>query len=329
MKATITATARYLPEKVLTNKDLEKIVDTSDEWIVSRTGISERRIAPKGKVTSYMATKVALQLLEKSKTKPDEIDVIIVGTVTPDMLFPPTAALIQENIKAKNAWGFDLFAACSGFMYALETGARLIESRIYRKVMIIGSDTMSTIINYEDRDTCILFGDGSGGVMLEPSKGDDGILDSILYMDGSGADLLKMPAGGSLHPTSKETVEKKMHYLYQEGRKVFKFAVKSMADVSYEILMRNGLTGSDIALFIPHQANRRIIDAAAERLGMLSDQVFINIDRYANTTCGTIPIGINEAVENGQLKKNDYLLLSAFGAGFTVGSILIRWGDCK
>ncbi|MCH7731885.1 MAG: ketoacyl-ACP synthase III [Candidatus Marinimicrobia bacterium] len=329
MRATITATSRFLPEKVLTNSDLEKLVDTTSEWILSRTGISERRIVENGEVTSHMGTKVSLELLEKTGIDPSEIDVIIVGTITPDMIFPSTACLIQNKIKAVNAWGFDLSAACSGFLFALEAGAKMIESGAYKKIIVIGAETMSSILNYEDRNTCILFGDGAGGVMLEPAKGDEGIIDSLLYSDGSGGDFLKMEAGGSLHPASIDTVEKRMHFLQQNGRKVYKFAVKGMAESSQAVLQRNNLSGKDLSLFIPHQANRRIIEASAERLGLRQDQILINIDRYANTTAGTIPIGISDAVDSGRLKQGDYVILTAFGAGFTWGSILVRWGNCK
>lgn len=327
MRATISAVAKYLPDRVLTNKDLEKMVDTTDEWIVSRTGISERRIAAQGEVTSFMGTKVAQALLEKRGMKPGEIELIIVATVTPDMLFPSTAALIQHAIGAGSAWGFDLSAACSGFLFALETGAKFIESGRHSTAMIIGSDTMSAITDYEDRNTCVLFGDGAGGVLLEPTSGDEGIIDSLLYTDGSGADLLKMPGGGSLHPASEDTVRKRMHYVQQEGRQVFKFAVKSMAEATEEILNRHGLTGKDIRLFIPHQANQRIIDVSAKKLGLSPEQVVINIDRYANTTAATIPVALAEAVEQNRLKPGDYLVLAAFGGGFTWGSTLIKWGD--
>ena len=328
MRATITAVAKYLPDKILSNHDLEKMVSTSDEWIVTRTGVSERRIAEEGKVTSYMGTQVAWELLKKTKTKPGNVEVIIVATVTPDMLFPSSAVLIQDAIGAKNAWGFDLSAACSGFIFALETGAKLIESGQYKKVIVIGSDTMSAIVDYEERNTCVLFGDGAGGVILEPASGEEGILDSILYCDGSGRDLLKMPAGGSLHPASLDTVKKRMHYLTQEGRQVFKFAVKGMAETTEDILKRNGLSGKDIRLLVPHQANKRIIDATSEKLGLTSDQVLMNIDRYANTTAGTIPIGLAEAVEKNSVQPGDLVVLTAFGAGLTWGSILIRWGKC-
>ena len=329
MKATITAAAKYLPERILTNRDLEKMVDTTDEWIRTRTGIAERRIASEGKVTSFMGTNVAKELLEKSGVAPGDVEVIIVATVTPDMLFPSTAALIQDAIGAENAWGFDLSAACSGFIFALETGTRFIESGQYGKVLVIGADTMSAIVDYEDRTTSVLFGDGAGGVLLEPTSGDNRILDSLLYTDGSGGDFLKMPAGGSLHPASKDTVKKRMHYVQQEGQKIFKFAVKGMADTAREILKRNRLTVDDIRLLVPHQANKRIIDATAERLNIPLARVFQNIDRYANTTAGTIPIALAEAVEQNRIKPGDYVVLAAFGAGLTWGCTLIRWGECR
>lgn len=329
MKATITATGRYLPERVLTNSDLEKIVETSDEWIRTRTGISERRVVAKGQASSDMATRVARQLLQRSQTPPEAINTIIVATVTPDMFFPSTAALVQANIGAKNAWGFDLSGACTGFLYALDTGTRLIESGRYQKVMVIGVDTMSSIVDYTDRNTCVLFGDGAGGVLLEPSNTEAGIIDSLLHLDGTGGEYLFMRGGGSLHPASHETVDKRMHYIYQDGKTVYKFAVKGMANVSAEILERNGLTGQDVKLFIPHQANKRIIEATAKRCQFTDDQMLINIDKYGNTTAATIPIGMDEALENHRLEKGDLLLLAAFGAGFSWGSMLIRWGDCK
>jgi 3-oxoacyl-[acyl-carrier-protein] synthase-3 len=325
IKATITATARYLPERVLTNHDLEKMVDTSDEWIRTRTGIRERRLVREGEASSHMATQVAQTLMQRGATRPEEIDAIIIATVTPDMLFPSTAALVQNNIGASRAWGFDLSGACTGFLFALETGSRLIESGGYRKVMVIGVDTMSSILDFTDRNTCVLFGDGAGGVLLEPSHNSNGFIDSILHLDGSGGKYLLMPGGGSLHPPSHETVEKRMHFIKQDGRAVFKFAVKGMADVCAEILERNGLTGADVKLFIPHQANKRIIDAAAQRCGLSDEQVLVNIDRYGNTTAATIPIGLDEAVEAGLLADGDLLLLAAFGAGFSWGSMLFRW----
>ncbi len=329
MRATITATSRYIPEKVMTNFDLEKIVDTSDEWIRTRTGIETRHIVAEGEATAAMGTRIARELLEKSGTDPKDIDAIIVATVTPDMLFPSTAALIQNAIQASNAWGFDLSGACTGFLFALESGARLVETGKYKKVIVIGGDTMSSILDYSDRNTCVLFGDGAGGVLLEPSEDESGILDSILRIDGSGAPYLHMPGGGSLHPASHDTVDKHMHYIHQDGKAVFKFAVKGMADISAEILERNGYSGSDLKLYIPHQANKRIIDAAAKRCGLNSEQVLININKYGNTTAGTIPIGISEATDDGTLEEGDLVLLAAFGAGFTWGSILLRWGNAR
>ena len=327
MRAKITATARYLPERILTNFDLEKMVDTNDEWIRSRTGIETRHLVKEGEATSDMGTQIALQLLEKSGKGPEEIDLILVATSTPDYLVCSTAALTQDKIGAKNAWGFDIAAACSGFIFALETASKFIESGRYKNAIVIGADTMSSIIDYTDRDTCVIFGDGGGGVLLESSDDDVGILDSILYTDGSGSRYLNVPAGGSAHPTSKDTVDKRMHFVHQDGKPIFKFAVKNMADVSKQILDQNKLTGDDLKLFIPHQANRRIIDAAAKRCGLPEDKVFINIQKYGNTTAGTIPIALNEAAESGRLEHGDLLLLAAFGGGFTWGSMLIRWGD--
>ena len=326
MKAAITTTARYVPERILTNSDLEKMVETSDEWIRSRTGIAERHIVEKGQASSFMATKVAKKLLHKSNTSPEDIDLIIIATVTPDMFFPSTAALVQNNIDARRAWGFDLSGACTGFLYALETGRLLVESGKYTKVIVIGVDTMSSIMDYTDRNTCVLFGDGAGGVLIESSKKENGIMDSILFIDGSGGEYLHMPAGGSLLPANHDTIDKKMHYLKQEGKTVYKYAVKKMADVCLKILERNGLSGKDIKLFIPHQANKRIIDAAAQRCGFTENQVLININKYGNTTAGTIPIGLDEAVEDGIIQNGDLILLSAFGAGFSWGSMLLRWG---
>jgi len=325
LKANITAVGKYLPENILTNFDLEKMVDTNDEWIRTRTGIAERRVVSKGQASVDMSLRAIQQILDSRNLNPEEINTIIVGTVTPDMIFPSCAAIIQDKIGAKNAWGYDLSAACSGFLFALQSGASLIESGQSKKVIVVGVDTMSSILNYKDRNTCILFGDGAGAVLLETSE-EYGVMDALLRTDGSGADYLKMDGGGSLHGTSQKTIKKDMHYIQQDGRIVFKFAVKGMADVSYEIAQRNGLTNENIDLFIPHQANKRIIDAAAKRMGISSDKVLINIDKYANTTAATIPIGISEAVETGRLKKGDNLIISSFGAGFTWGATYIKWG---
>ena len=327
MKATITATSRYLPKQIMTNYELEKMVDTSDEWIQSRTGIVERRVVSEGETTSDMCTIIAEELLKRSNTDPNEVDVIIIATVTPDMPTPATASLVQNRIGANNAWGFDLSGACTGFIYALDTGSRLIESGKYKKVIVIGSDTMSSILDYTDRNTCVLFGDGGGGVMLECAKdSNSGVVDSILRTDGSGSDYLKIPGGGSLHPASYETVDQHLHYIRQDGQVVFKYAIKGMADISEEILKKNNIDSNSISLYVPHQANKRIIDGAAQRCGFKDDQVYININKYGNTTAGTIPICLDEAKELGRINNGDLILLAAFGAGFTWGSMLIRWG---
>ena len=325
MRATITSTAHHVPEKILTNYDIEKMVQTSDEWIQNRTGIKQRHIVSDDEASSDLSTHVANKLLKKRGINPKQIDIIIVGTVTPDHLTPSTAAIVQNNINAQNAWAFDLSAACSGFLFGLETGSKLIESGKYKTVMVIGVDTMTSILDFKDRETCIIFGDGAGGVILEPSKSDNGIISSILKTDGSGASSLNVLAGGSRKPATKETIANREHFIRQDGKKVFKFAVKRMTDVSKELLLKNGLSGNDIKLFIPHQANKRIIDATGERCGIPKDRVLINIDRYGNTTAGTIPIALNEAVENKLINNGDYILLSAFGSGFTWGSILIKW----
>ena len=324
IKAKIAAASRSVPEKIMTNFDLEKIVDTSDHWIKTRTGISQRHIVSENEASSNMSTKIAIQLLDKSGIKANDIDAIIVGTVTPDHLTPSTAAIVQKNINAKNAWGFDLSAACSGFIFGLETGASLIQSGKYKNVIVIGVDTMTSILDYEDRDTCVIFGDGGGGVLLQPSI-NDGIIDSLLRMDGTGGEYLIIPGGGSKIPASVDSVRNRDHYIKQDGKTVFKHAVRGMANVSQEILNNNNLTGDDIALFIPHQANKRIIDAAAEKCGISKEKVLINIDNYGNTTAGTIPIALSEAIDDGKIKQGDYILLSSFGAGFTWGSILIKW----
>lgn len=324
IKAKIVATARSVPQNIMTNHDLEKIVDTSDDWIRSRTGINQRHVVGENEASSDMSTKIAKTLLEKSQLSPTEIDVIIVGTVTPDHFTPSTAAIVQNNINAKNAWGFDLSAACSGFIYGLETGSALINSGKYNNVMVIGVDTMTSILDFKDRDTCVIFGDGGGGVILQPTK-NNGIIDSLLHMDGSGGKYLIIPGGGSKIPASIESVKNRDHFIKQDGKTVFKHAVRGMADVSAKILLKNNLTGNDISLFIPHQANKRIIDAAAKKCGISKEKVLINIDKYGNTTAGTIPIALSEAVDDGKIKNGDYVLLSSFGAGFTWGSILLRW----
>lgn len=328
-RAKISAVSHYLPERVLSNFDLEKMVDTSDEWIRSRTGISERRILEDGLATSDMAAEAVKKLCAQRGIDPMEIDAIIVGTVTPDMFFPSTGNLVQEKIGAKNAWSYDLAAACSGFLYALATGANYIATEMYKKVVVVGADKMSSIINYKDRNTCVIFGDGAGAVLLEADEEDNGIIDSIMHSDGSGAEFLKMEGGGSLNPARKNTVETDMHYLFQDGKHVFKFAVSKMAEVSARILEKHGYTGDDIKLFVPHQANLRIIDAARKRAGIDPEKVMINIEKYGNTTAGTIPIALSEAYEQGRLEKGDLVLFSTFGGGFTWGSTLLKWAMDK
>jgi 3-oxoacyl-[acyl-carrier-protein] synthase-3 len=325
LNAAITAVGMYVPDKILDNKYFESIVETNDEWIITRTGIKERRIMENG-ATSDMAAYAIQDLMQKSGLKPEEIDVIIVATVTPDMFFPACACIVQEKIGAKNAWGFDLSAACSGFLFALETGAKFIESGAYKKVVVVGSDKMSAITDYTDRNTCVLFGDLASAVLLEPTEDlNYGIKDTLLYVDGTGKDNLYMKAGGSLRPASHETVDNKWHYIYQDGKAVFKVAVKGMADVSFEIMKKNNLSSDDVAYLIPHQANMRIIDATAERMGISKDKVMINIDRYGNTTAATIPSCITEYYRNGKLKKGDNLILAAFGAGYAWGAIYLTW----
>ena len=325
MNAKITATAHHVPKRVMTNFELEKLVDTSDEWIRTRTGITQRHIAAKNEASSDLSSEVAEQLLKNRGIAADEIDIIIIATVTPDHFTPSTAAIVQNNIGAKNAWGFDLSAACTGYLYGLETGSKFISSGKYDKVMVIGVDTMSSILDFADRNTCVLFGDGAGGAILEPSTSNLGIIDSMLHMDGSGGGYLHVPGGGSRIPATIESVEAKKHYIIQDGKKVFKFAIKRMSDVSTKLLEDNGLAGKDIKLFIPHQANKRIIEATGERCNIPLDRVMINIDKYGNTTAGTIPIALNEAVESNLITNGDYILLAAFGSGFTWGSILIKW----
>lgn len=325
IRTAITAVGHYVPEKVLTNAELEKMVDTTDEWIRTRTGIVERRILENG-ATSDMAVKAIEMLLKNRGITPDDIDVIIVATVTPDMLFPATACVIQDKIRAKHAWGFDLSAACSGFVYALVVGSQFIEAGTYKKVLVVGADKMSAITDYTDRNTCILFGDAAAAVLLEPSTDPSfGIIDHALYVDGSGGPYLYMKGGGSLYPPSHETVENKMHYVYQDGKSVFKVAVIGMADVSEEIMKRNNLTGNDVDYLVPHQANLRIIDACAERMGIDRSKVMINIDKYGNTTAATIPLCLSEWWHCGRLKRGHNVVLSSFGAGYTWGAVLVKW----
>lgn len=324
-RATITAVGHYVPDKILTNADLEKMVDTNDEWIVTRTGIRERRILERG-ATSDMAARAAEEVLKNRGISAEEIELIIVATITPDMVFPSAACLVQTKIGATNAWAFDLSAACSGFLYALTVGARFIETGVHSKVLVIGADKMSSITDYTDRNTCILFGDAAAAVLLEPTEEKDfGILDQKLYSDGRGGEVLYMKAGGSLYPATHETVEKRMHYLYQDGKAVFKVAVKGMADVAAEIMARNSLTGNDVDWLVPHQANLRIIDATAERMGIDRSKVMINIEKYGNTTAATVPLCLYEWWKKGELKRGQRLVLAAFGAGYTWGAVLMKW----
>jgi len=320
----ITAIGAYVPEDKLTNADLEKMVDTNDKWIRTRTGVSERRILREpGKATSDLVVPAVQRLFDKRGIGPDDVDCLIVATVTPDMLFPSTANLACGKLGIRNAWSFDILAACSGFVYALTTGAALIESGRYQRVIVAGADKMSSIVDYSDRTTCILFGDGAGAVLLEPNTEGYGILDSILKSDGTGAKHLQMKAGGSLRPPSIETVTNKEHYIYQEGQSVFKFAVTGMADVAFELMQRNNLESDDIAWLVPHQANKRIIDATANRMGLPQDKVMLNIERYGNTTAATIPLCLWDYRK--QLNKGDNLVLAAFGGGFTWGATWVKW----
>jgi len=323
----ISSLGTYVPPRILDNYQLEKMVDTSHEWIIERTGIRERHLVDKGVATSDLATAAAKQALERRGIPASDIEAIIVATVTPDMMFPSTACLVQNKLGSPKLWGFDLIAACSSFVYALQVGTQFVRTGAHKKVMVIGSDVMSSIIDYTDRATCVIFGDGAGAVILEKSdeEGID-ILDFEHEVDGTGACSLYMPGGGSLNPSTHETVDKKMHYVHQDGQAVFKFAVKKMTEVCEKLLSRNGVTGHDIACYIPHQANRRIITATADRVGMDRSKVIINIDRFGNTTSGTIPLAMQTALDEGKLKKGDLVLLSAVGAGFTVGAALLRWG---
>ena len=326
VRAKISSVGVYVPPRLLTNADLEKMVATNDQWITERTGIRERHLVDKGVATSDLAVEAAKKCLAARGISASEVEVIIVATVTPDMLFPATACLVQDKLGAKGAWGFDLSAACSGFPYALQVGTKLVESGAHRKVMVIGADVMSSIIDYTDRATCVIFGDGAGAVLLEPcAEGEVGMIDYWHEIDGSGAASLNMPGGGSLNPSTCETVAAKMHYVHQDGQSVYKFAVRKMAEAAETVLTRNGVTGKDLSCFIPHQANKRIILSTAERLGLPEECVVINIDRYGNTTAATIPLAMQTALDEGRLKKGDLVLLASVGAGFTVGATLLRW----
>jgi len=326
VRAKISSVGTYVPPRLLTNADLEKMVETNDQWIVERTGIRERHLVDKGVATSDLATEAAKCCLVKRGVAASEVEVIIVATVTPDMLFPATACIVQDKLGAPRAWGFDLSAACSGFPYALQVGAKLVESGAHKKVLVIGADVMSSIIDYTDRATCVIFGDGAGAVLLEPcEEGEIGLVDYWHEIDGAGAVSLNMPGGGSLNPATAETVAKKMHFVHQDGQAVYKFAVRKMAEAAETVLQRNGLVGKDLACFIPHQANKRIIESTAHRLGMPQESVVINIDRYGNTTAATIPLAMQTALDDGRLKKGDLVLLASVGAGFTVGATLLQW----
>jgi 3-oxoacyl-[acyl-carrier-protein] synthase III len=326
-RAAIKSLATFVPPRLLTNADLEKLVDTTDEWIMQRTGIRERHVVDPGVATSDLAKEAALEAIGRAGLTPADIDLIIVGTVTPDMLFPSTACLVQAKIGATRAWGFDLSAACSAFTYALTVGSQMVASGAATNVLVIGADVMSSIIDYTDRATCVLFGDGAGAVVLGVSDDPSvGILDFEHQVDGSGGPALCMPAGGSKLPASRETVDQRLHFVKQEGQAVFKFAVRNTGEICERILHRNGVTAANLDLFVSHQANRRIIMSAAERIGMPEDKVIINIDRFGNTTAATIPLALNDAIDSGRLKKGDLILLASVGAGFTVGSVLVRWG---
>ena len=325
LRAKITALGTYVPPRILTNKDFEKMVDTSDEWILTRTGIRERHVVEKGMATSDLAVEAAKCALAQRGWTPADLEALIVATVTPDMLFPATACLVQHKLGVKGIWGFDLSAACSAFVFALQVGAQFVVSGAHKRVMVIGSDVMSSILDYSDRATCILFGDGAGAVILEPTVNDEGVIDFEHEIDGAGGCSLYMPGGGSLHPSSHETVDKNMHVVHQDGQAVFKYAVRKMGEVCERVLERNGVKASDIDCFIPHQANQRIIKATADRLGLKPESVIINIDRYGNTTAATIPLAMQTARDDGRLKKGSLVLLASVGAGFTVGATLLRW----
>ena len=325
VRAKISALGTYVPPRLLTNADLEKMVDTNSQWIEERTGIKQRHIVDKGVATSHLATEAAKKALAERGMSASELEAIFIGTVTPDMAFPATACLVQDRLGAKGAWGFDISAACSGFVYALQTGIKFVESGAHKRVLVIGADVMSSIIDYTDRATCVIFGDGAGAVLIEPATDDNYCIDFMHEVDGSGACSLNMPGGGSLNPATCETVKNKMHYVHQDGQAVFKYAVRKMAESSATLLERNGFTADDLALFVPHQANRRIIMSAADRMGLKEDKIIINIGEYGNTTAGTIPLALDTARQQGRLKKGDLVLVAAVGAGFTVGAALFRW----
>jgi 3-oxoacyl-[acyl-carrier-protein] synthase-3 len=325
-KAKITGVAGYVPPRVLTNADLEKMVDTTNDWIMERVGIRERHLADKGVAASDLAVEAVKKLQKLHPFNLQEVDLIVVGTVTPDMMYPSTACLVQHKLGIENTWGFDVSAGCSGFLYALNVGTKFVESGKYKKVLVIGSDVNSSMTDFTDRAVCIIFGDGAGVALLEPAPdGEAIIIDHVAQVEGMGGQFLYMPGGGSLNPASHETVDKKMHYIHQDGKQVFKYAVKKMVEMTERVLAKNGLTGKDVDCFIAHQANRRIITATAERLGMPMEKVIVNIDRYGNTTAGTIPLAIETALQEGKLKKGDLMLIAAVGAGFTSGATLVRW----
>lgn len=325
IQAKISALGAFAPPRLLTNADLEKMVETTDQWIVERTGIKQRHIAEKGVAASHLAVEAAKRALKERGIPGSEVEAIFLATVTPDMLFPATACLVQDRLGARKAWGFDISAACSGFVYALQTGAKFVESGAHKKVMVIGSDVMSSIIDYTDRATCVIFGDGAGAVLIEPADDGYGFLDFHHEVDGSGGCALYMPGGGSLHPATRETVDKKMHFVHQDGQAVFKYAVRKMVEAAEIVLKRNGFTGKDVDLFVPHQANKRIIISSAERLGLRDEQIVINIDEYGNTTAATVPLALETARRQGRLKKGALVLIASVGAGFTIGATLLRW----
>ncbi len=331
-RATITSVGRYVPDKILSNTDLERMVDTSDQWIVERTGIRERHIAEQGMATSDLATRAAAAALERRGIGPEDVDLLIVGTVTPDMMFPATACLVQDKLGASNAWGFDLSAACCGFVYGLTVGSQFIESGAHERVLVIGADVMSSIINYEDRATCVIFGDGAGAVLLEAAEGGSdgaGLVGYLHRIEGRGGKYLYMPGGGSRHPASEDTVQKNMHYVHLDGSQVFKYAVRTSFELASKLLDRHGLTPDDIALLVAHQANVRILDATAERLGLSADKVVKNIHKFGNTTAATIPLALCDALDDGRIDTGDLVLFSSVGAGFTAGVCLMRWGGLR